>query len=105
MTIAVNERTPEIGLLRAIGADRKQILFLFISEAVVLAGIGGLFGLLLGSGTAWLLEVFVPALPTHTPWLYAVYAEVMAAGIGLLAGVLPARHAAGLNPVDAIRAE
>jgi putative ABC transport system permease protein len=105
MTIAVNERTPEIGLLRAIGADRRQILFLFISEAVVLAGIGGLFGLILGAGTAWLLGVFVPALPTHTPWLYAVYAEVMAAGIGLLAGVLPARHAAGLNPVDAIRAE
>jgi putative ABC transport system permease protein len=105
MTIAVNERTPEIGLLRAIGADRRQILFLFISEAVVLAGIGGLFGLILGAGTAWLLGVFVPALPTHTPWLYAIYAEVMAAGIGLLAGVLPARHAAGLNPVDAIRAE
>jgi putative ABC transport system permease protein len=105
MTIAVNERTPEIGLLRAIGADRRQILFLFISEAVVLAGIGGLFGLILGAGTAWLLGVLVPALPTHTPWLYAIYAEVMAAGIGLLAGVLPARHAAGLNPVDAIRAE
>jgi putative ABC transport system permease protein len=105
MTIAVNERTPEIGLLRAIGADRRQILLLFIGEAVVLAGIGGLFGLILGAGIAWLLGEFVPALPTHTPWLYAVYAEVMAAGIGLLAGVLPARHAAGLNPVDAIRAE
>ncbi len=105
MTIAVNERTPEIGLLRAIGADRRQILMLFIGEAVVLAGIGGLFGLILGAGIAWLLGEFVPALPTHTPWLYAVYAEVMAAGIGLLAGVLPARHAAGLNPVDAIRAE
>jgi putative ABC transport system permease protein len=105
MTIAVNERTPEIGLLRAIGADRGQILLLFIGEAVVLAGLGGLLGLLIGAGTAWLLGELVPALPTHTPWLYAVYAEVMAAGIGLLAGVLPARHAAGLNPVDAIRAE
>ncbi len=105
MTIAVNERTPEIGLLRAIGADRGQILCLFISEAVVLAGIGGLFGLLLGAGIAWILGAVIPALPTHTPWLYAVYAEVMAAGIGLLAGVLPARHAARLNPVEAIRAE
>jgi putative ABC transport system permease protein len=105
MTIAVNERTPEIGLLRAIGADRKQILYLFIGEAVVLAGIGGLAGLILGAGTAWLLEVFVPALPTHTPWLYAVYAEVLAAVIGLLAGVMPARHAAGLDPVEALRAE
>ncbi len=105
MTIAVNERTPEIGLLRAIGADRKQILYLFIGEAVVLAGIGGLAGLILGAGTAWLLEVFVPALPTHTPWLYAVYAETLAAVIGLLAGVLPASHAAGLDPVEALRAE
>jgi putative ABC transport system permease protein len=105
MTIAVNERTPEIGLLRAIGAGRNQILFLFIGEAVVLAGIGGLAGLVVGAGGAWLLGTFVPALPTHTPWLYAVYAEILAAAIGLLAGVLPARHAAGLDPVEALRAE
>jgi putative ABC transport system permease protein len=105
MTIAVNERTPEIGLLRAIGANRRQILLLFIGEAVVLAGVGGLFGLILGAGIAWLIGEFVPALPTHTPWIYAVYAEVLAAGIGLLAGVLPALHAAGLHPVDALRAE
>ena len=105
MTIAVNERTPEIGLLRAIGADRRHILWLFIGEAVVLAGIGGLAGLIIGAGTAWLLGELLPALPTHTPWLYAVYAEVLAAVIGLLAGVLPARHAAALNPVEALRAE
>lgn len=105
MTIAVNERTPEIGLLRAIGADHQQILRLFIGEAVVLAGIGGLIGLVLGAGIAWLLGEFVPALPTHTPWIYAIYAEILAMGIGLLAGMLPARHAAGLNPVEALRAE
>ncbi len=105
MTIAVNERTPEIGLLRAIGADRRQILWLFIGEAAVLAGIGGLAGLILGAGIAWLLGALVPALPTHTPWIYAVYAELLAIAIGLLAGVLPARHAAGLNPVEALRAE
>lgn len=105
MTIAVNERTSEIGLLRAIGADRSQILYIFIGEAVVLAGVGGLAGLILGAGIAWLLGVFIPALPTHTPWLYALYAEILAAVIGLLAGVLPARHAAGLDPVEALRAE
>ena len=105
MTIAVNERTSEIGLLRAIGADKGQILLLFIGEAVVLAGIGGLAGLAIGAGIAWLLGEFVPALPTHTPWLYVVYAELLAAVIGLLAGVLPARHAAGLDPVEALRAE
>lgn len=105
MTIAVNERTSEIGLLRALGAGRNQILILFIGEAVVLAGIGGLAGLAAGAGGAWLLSTFVPALPTHTPWLYALYAEILAAVIGLMAGVLPARHAAGLDPVEALRAE
>jgi putative ABC transport system permease protein len=105
MTIAVNERTSEIGLLRAVGAGRNQILYLFIGEAVVLAGIGGLAGLAAGAGGAWLLGAFVPALPTHTPWLYAVYAEILATVIGLLAGVLPARHAARLDPVEALRAE
>jgi putative ABC transport system permease protein len=105
MTIAVNERTSEIGLLRAVGAGRNQILYLFIGEAVVLSGMGGLAGLAAGAGGAWLLGTFVPALPTHTPWLYAVYAEILAAVIGLMAGVLPARHAAGLDPVEALRAE
>ena len=105
MTIAVNERTPEIGLLRAIGADKKQILLLFLGEAVVLAVIGGIAGLAGGAGIAWLLGVLVPALPTHTPWLYAFYAEILAALIGLLAGVLPAQKAAGLDPLEALRAE
>jgi len=105
MTIAVTERTPEIGLLRAIGADQGQIVFIFIGEAVVLAGIGGLAGLAIGAGIAWLLGVLVPALPTHTPWLYALYAEILAMVIGLLAGVLPARNAARLDPVEALRTE
>lgn len=105
MTIAVNERTPEIGLLRAIGADRNQILLLFLGEAVLLAGTGGLTGLAAGAGIAWLLGEFVPALPTHTPWQYALYAELLAATIGLLAGVMPARNAARLDPVEALRAE
>jgi putative ABC transport system permease protein len=105
MTIAVNERTSEIGLLRAIGAGRKQILALFIGEAVVLSSIGGLAGLVIGTGGAWLLGSIVPALPIHTPWSYVFLAEILAALVGLFAGVLPARHAAGLNPVDALRAE
>jgi putative ABC transport system permease protein len=105
MTIAVNERTAEIGLLRAIGAGRRQILFLFIGEAVVLSSIGGLAGLIIGAGGAWFLGVAVPALPTHTPWSYVVLAEILAAFIGLLAGVLPAHRAANLDPIEALRAE
>lgn len=105
MTIAVNERTNEIGLLRALGSEKNQILGLFLGEAIVLASIGGLAGLLLGVGGAWLLDLLVPALPTHTSWTYLLAAEMLAAAVGLLAGVLPARRAAALNPVDALRSE
>ena len=105
MSIGVHERTAEIGLLRALGAGRRQILLLFMWEATALAGLGGLAGLICGGGLAWLLGVMVPALPTHTPWSYALMAEVLAAIIGLLAGILPARRAAGLDPIDALRAE
>ncbi|MCP3671459.1 MAG: FtsX-like permease family protein [Gammaproteobacteria bacterium] len=105
MTIAITERTPEIGLLRAVGARRREILGLFIGEAIVLASIGGLAGLILGAGGAWLLGVAIPALPTHTPWSYAVAAELVAAAIGLAAGVAPAYKAANMDPVEALRAE
>ena len=94
MTIAVNERTSEIGLLRALGSEKNQILGIFLGEAVILASIGGLAGLVLGIGGAWLLGVLVPALPTHVSWTYVVAAELLAAVIGLLAGILPARRAA-----------
>jgi len=105
MIIAVNERTSEVGLLRALGAGKRQILALFIGEAVVLASVGGLAGLVIGVGGAWLLHIAVPALPTHTPWAYVVLAELLAAVIGLAAGVLPAIRAANLDPIDALRAE
>lgn len=105
MTIAVTERTNEIGLLVALGAPRRTILGLFLGESIVLAAIGGAVGLLVGMGLAQLLRLAVPALPVHTPWNFAVGALVMSAVIGLLAGVLPARRAAHLDAVDALRAE
>ena len=105
MTIAVNERTNEIGLLRALGSEKNQILGIFLGEAVILSSIGGFAGLVLGIGGAWLLGVLVPALPTHVSWTYVIAAELLAAVIGLLAGILPARRAAALNPVDALRSE
>lgn len=105
MTIAVTERTGEVGLLRAIGARRRQILLLFLGEAVALSGLGGLAGLLLGAGGAWLLGTLVPALPTHTPWSFVLLAEATAIAIGLLSGVTPALRAARLDPVAALREE
>ncbi len=105
MTIAVKERTGEIGLLRALGAERGQILLLFLGEAAVLAAIGGIAGLILGVGGAQLLTLAVPALPVHTPWSYVLAAEVVAILIGFAAGVLPARRAAAMDPVEALRTE
>ena len=105
MTIAVNERTTEIGLLRAIGAGRGQILAVFLGEAIVLSALGGLAGLLMGTAGAILIDIFVPALHTHTPLIYVVISEFTAILIGLMAGVLPARHAAMLDPIEALRAE
>jgi len=105
LTIAVAERTSEIGLLRAVGATQQAILLLFLGEAVLLAAIGGAAGLLLGAGIAALLQLALPALPVHTPWSYAVMAEIVAVTVGLAAGVLPARRAARLDPLEALRSE
>jgi len=105
MTIAVRERTNEIGLIRALGATQQQVMSLFLAEAAVLAAIGGVAGLVLGVGGALLLHLAMPALPVHTPLHYVLLAEGVAVVIGLLAGVLPARRAAAMAPVDALRAE
>ena len=105
LTIAVAERTSEIGLLRAVGATRRGILLLFLGEAALLAVLGGTAGLLLGWGIALALHLVVPALPLHTPWSYAVLAELVALAVGLAAGVLPARRAAHLDPLEALRSE
>jgi putative ABC transport system permease protein len=105
MTIAVSERTNEIGLLKALGAPAGTILGIFLGEAVALAAIGGATGLALGIGIAQLARLALPALPVHTPWSFVVMAEAAAVAIGLVAGVLPARRAAQLDPVEALRAE
>jgi len=105
MTIAINERTNEIGLLRALGARKSQILALFLGEAIVLAALGGLSGLALGIGLAWALHAALPALPVHVPMFYVFLAEAIAIVIGLVAGVAPAVRAARMDPVEALRAE
>lgn len=105
MTIAVRERTAEIGLLRAIGATRRRVALFFMSEAILLSGLGGLLGLLLGFVIVGVASLIVPGLPLQLSPLYAGVAEAIAIVIGLVAGVLPARHAAELEPLDALRTE
>jgi len=105
LTIAVAERTSEIGLLRAVGATQRAVLMIFLGEAALLAAAGGAAGLGLGWAIAGALHFALPALPVHTPWSYALAAELMAVTVGLAAGVLPARRAARLNPLEALRSE
>ncbi len=105
MTIAVNERTSEVGLLRALGAKRRQILVLFLGEAILLALAGGITGLVIGIGSALTLGWLLPSLPVNIAWGYVLVAVLLSAIIGVIAGVLPARHAAGLDPVEALRTE
>jgi putative ABC transport system permease protein len=105
MTIAVRERTQEIGLLRAIGARRSRIAELFLGEAMLLSGVGGASGLALGMGIVLMVQWTVPAIPATISPLYVVLSLALAVLIGALAGVLPARNAARLEPLDALRAE
>jgi putative ABC transport system permease protein len=105
MWISVSERTGEIGLLKAIGATPRQILLLYLAEAVVLAAGGGALGLAAGMGLAGLLHLLVPALPVHTPLAFVVLALAVSVVVGLASGILPARRAAGLDPVVALAAE
>ncbi|MDR3087377.1 MAG: ABC transporter permease [Azoarcus sp.] len=106
MTIAVAERTSEIGLLVALGARRRTILGLFLTEAVALAALGGLLGLIVGIILGQVAGAFMPPeFPVSTSWKFALAAEVLSALIGLAAGVLPAQRAARLNVIDALHTE
>jgi putative ABC transport system permease protein len=102
MLVSVSERTREVGLLRAVGVERRQILGLFLTEAALLSITGGLLGL----GVGWLcvgvlVKVF-PALPASPPTWAVVAALLLSFGTGIVFGLLPARRAARLDPVVAL---
>ena len=105
MTIAVSERTGEVGLLRALGAPKAQILALFLVEAISLGFIGGVVGVVFAVSLIALVGVVAPSLPLAVSWPYVGVALVLSLFIGALAGVWPALRAASMDPIDALRAE
>lgn len=105
MWISVGERTSEIGVARAVGATPAQIQTLFLLEAALLSVAGGAAGLVAGLTIAALVRGILPGLPFYTPMPYAAAALGVSLVVGLASGVLPARRAAALDPVEALRAE
>ncbi len=105
MWISVGERISEIGLMRALGATGGQIQTIFLTEAIMLTMIGGLAGLLFGLLSTVVMRLALPAFPAGAPIEYIVSALVISALAGVLSGVGPARRAAALAPVDALRTE
>jgi len=102
MLVSVTERTREIGIRKAIGARRSDILWQFLIEAMTLTGFGGLVGLLLGWATTLLIRLFVPS---YVPYWAPIAGFVASVGIGLIFGLWPAWKAARLDPIEALRYE
>jgi putative ABC transport system permease protein len=105
MWITVAERTSEIGLLKAIGATPSVILFIFLSEATLLSCAGGAIGIAVGLGLAGIVRTVFPAMPFAVSGRYVAAAFVTSVVVGLVCGILPARRATRLDPVDALHAD
>ncbi|HEV7643609.1 MAG TPA: ABC transporter permease [Pyrinomonadaceae bacterium] len=102
MLVSVTERTREIGIRKAIGAKRKDILLQFLIEAATLTGMGGVLGLILGFGGTYLIRLI---MPSYVPWWAPVAGFFASIGIGLVFGVFPAWKAARLDPIESLRYE
>jgi len=104
MMISVTERTREIGVRKALGATRREILWQFLVEAATLTALGGAIGLAIGGGGAWLLQHFTPVPARVPPWsvVVALLASVLT---GVVFGLVPANKASRMDPVEALRYE
>jgi putative ABC transport system permease protein len=104
MLVSVTERTREIGLRKALGASEEVILGQFVIEAVLISVVGGMIGVILGGGLALLIGLVSPLKPEVTPWAIMLAVGV-SGGVGLFFGVFPARRAARLDPIVALRTD
>jgi len=104
MLVSVTERTKEIGIRKAVGARRKDILTQFLIEAVTVTAIGGALGVLSGFGVAWLIALLI-----GFPLLFSVWSAIlgvsMSSIVGVISGLWPAWRASKLDPIEALRAE
>ena len=105
MLVSVTERTREIGLRKAVGARYRDILGQFLTEAVVLAILGGVLGILIGIAGATAINVAVPQLDTSVTFDSIALAVGFSVAVGLFFGIYPASRAAGLHPIEALRFE
>jgi putative ABC transport system permease protein len=104
MSISVTERTREIGVRKALGARRAEILFQFLTEAAVLTSVGGLLGIGLGSGIGWAVHAFA-GFPISLPWWSFAIGLGFSASVGIFFGMYPAVKASRLDPIEALRYE
>jgi len=105
MLVSVTERTREIGLRKAVGAKRRDILSQFLIESVIMSVIGGLIGIALGAGGAMLIARLATDLKTVVTLDSVLLATGFSAAVGLFFGIYPATRASRLNPIEALRYE
>jgi putative ABC transport system permease protein len=105
MLVSVTERTKEIGIRKAIGATKKAIVVQFLFEAMTLTFLGGLIGVTLAFLISKLLMILLPSMPSQIPTWAVVAGLLVSIGVGLIFGVLPARKASRLDPIECLRYE